>query len=115
MLFSSDEIEKAKELKRLGNSNSKKTPVWNPKCGDYVWSRHCPSGARSTSQENVFLIMEAPDAEGLIWLPTFDQGLEMARHFQISFSQITDYIHRRRFADGREREGLYQLLIEHLR
>ncbi len=118
--FTDDEVKLAKELRRLGFPDKPrgqtKSPPANPACqaGQYFWARRCPKGC-CPIQENVFMVTESNlddvGSEG-VWLPTFDEGLEVARTHGISFAQITDFMHRRRFADGREREGLYQLFLE---
>lgn len=112
MKFSDAEIEKAKELKKL---NLVKKSNHSPQVGSFIWSRSDLEGCVLLGDQ-VYLIVSLNDrGSDLIWLPTFDELLEVSRSLQISFSMITDYLHRRRFADGREREGLYQILIERLR
>ncbi|MDB5039171.1 MAG: hypothetical protein JWQ35_2699 [Bacteriovoracaceae bacterium] len=112
MKFSADEIEKAKEMKRLHLFEKIKL---TPQIGSCLFGRHCPQHALPID-EQVFLIIELHESQkDYLWLPTLDETLEITRELKISFSQITDFLHRRRFADGREREGLYQLLIEKLR
>ena len=110
-LFTDDEISKAKELERL-----KVFDVFlksEPLLGSYVRARLCPKGCLETPQAEVFLVVDQKlSGESLSLLPSFDQLLKVAKVRNISFSQITDYLHRRRFADGKEREGLMQLLIE---
>lgn len=112
MKFSESEVEKAKELKRLKLADRAKIIF---EIGNYFWGRQCPTGYVQVG-ENIFLLTGSlDDNANLVWLPTFDEILRLTPALGISFSQITDYLHRRRFADGREREGLYQLLIEKLR
>ncbi len=111
MAFSEDEIEKCKELKKLGLQKN-----WSPKAGQYVHARECPDACSEISA-GVFLI-QSPTAISpteILWLPTFDDLLTETKRLKITFSQVTDYLHRRRFADKNEREGVYQLLIEQLR
>jgi len=114
MNFTEAEIEKAKELKRLGfpKQKGKDGPLWTPQRGHYLHTRHCPPGCVEVSP-TVFLITE-PNAEhaDTTWLPTFEDCLEIARQTQITFSLITDYLHRKRFADTEPRLGLYHLFIE---
>lgn len=113
MKFSESEIEKAKELRKL--KLTEKLKNFSFREGHYLSTRHAPEGTIAVS-ENAFLIVEKNKAhDDCVWLPTFDDLLEICRELQVSFSQITDYIHRRRFADGKEREGIYQLLIDKLR
>ncbi|MBN8555261.1 MAG: hypothetical protein J0L93_07445 [Deltaproteobacteria bacterium] len=121
-VFSEAEVEKAKELKRLHwkkkltPENLKLVEELFPRIGNYLWSRECPEGCIATSSEQIFLVIEKKEAQGEnLWLPTFDELLKLSRLFSVSFAQTTDFMHRRRFADGREREGLLQLLIEKLR
>lgn len=117
MRFSESEIEKAKELRRLGfpKARGKDSPVWTPERGHYLSARHCPTGCLEVS-ESVFLILDPqPEHQECVWLPTWDDCLKVAGETQISFSLITDYLHRKRFADSEQRLGLYQLFIEKLR
>ena len=110
MNFSESEIEKCKELKKLGFQKS-----WQPQVGQYLWSRQTPQGCKQIS-EQIHLIVDAlPELQSELWLPRFDDLIEVCRSRMISFSKITDYMHRRRFADNNEREGLYQLLIDEMR
>ena len=117
MNFSEEEIEKARELKRLGfpKERGKQSPVWTPQRGHYLASRHCPTGCIEVAS-GVFLVID-PHAEqtAAVWLPTLEDCFEVARQTQISFSYVTDYLHRKRFADSAERIGVYQLFIEKLR
>jgi hypothetical protein len=107
-MWSEKEIELAKELKRLGLE-------WTPRRGHYVFARHCPAGCLEIA-ESVFLVADVTDElTDFVWLPTFDDLLEVARTKDVSFSFITDFCHRRRFADRAEREGFYQLLVERMR
>ncbi len=113
MTFTEIEIEKAREIKR----SKKITPVvnWEPKAGQFIHARHCPEGCQEI-QPGVYLIVTPSSAlKDQVWLMTIDELLEMAQTLQISFSFITDFIHRRRFADGKVREGIYQILIEKFR
>jgi len=106
--FSETEIQIAKELKRLGIA-------LEPKRGRYLSSRHCPEGCIEIAPQ-VFMIIDPLETQkDAIWLPTFDELLELAKKSDMSFSFITDFIHRRRFADRNEREGLMQAFIEKLR
>lgn len=112
MNFSVDEIEKAKELKR--HQLREKTKL-SPRRGSFLYGRHCPKGCSEIS-EGVHLLIDLDESQAqYIWLPTLDECLELSKSLNLNFSLITDYLHRKRFADGREREGLYQLLIERLR
>ena len=118
MKFTDSEIEKAKELKRLKLQD--RIENFSMGAGRYFWARENWAKENSNSsiqiQSQIFLAVENLEVgPHFIWMPTFDDLLEIAPQLQITFSQITDYLHRRRFADGREREGLYQLLIEKLR
>lgn len=113
MKFSESEIEKAKELKRLKLHERIKNFSIQP--GYYLSARECPKGCIEVAP-HIFLVVSTVDPDAsFLWLPTFDNLIEATRDLKISFSQITDYLHRRRFADVNEREGVYQLLIEKLR
>lgn len=112
MKFTSEEIEKANELARLRFFDKVKI---RPAIGSYLTGRKLCAGCVALD-EPIFLIVSLdPEQEKLLWLPTWEEALEMTRELKLSFSLITDFLHRRRFADGREREGLYQLLIERAR
>jgi hypothetical protein len=112
MNFSADEIEKAKELKKIRFQEKTTT---TPQVGSYLFARHAPAHCIAVA-EQIFLITERDESQkDCVWLPSFDELLEASRKMNISFSMITDYLHRKRFADGREREGLSQLLLERLR
>ncbi len=116
--FTESEIEKARELKRLKFPTAKfaKSPTpWVAKSGHYVFARHCPEGCQSVQEQVHLVISPRAELEDTVWLPRMDDLLEVAKNHQVSFSQITDYLHRKRFADKNEREGLYQLFIELLR
>jgi len=109
-MFSESEISLSKELKRLGFQRE-----WTPSVGQYLNARHCPPGCQEVS-EGVHLILEAlPSLRDELWLPRLDDLLTEAKKRNISFSQITDFLHRRRYADRAEREGLLTLFIELLR
>ena len=110
--FSEDEIEKAKELQKKKIFSR---IVARPDRGSFIHARQCPNGCQSIN-ENVFLVVEPSEGQHQeVWLPTIDECLEICRELKISFAQITDYIHRRRFAEGRERLGIYQLILENIR
>jgi hypothetical protein len=115
MRFTESEIEKAKELRRLKLQNqlAEKNFVLGP--GHYISARECPTGCIEIHPQVFLIVGEWDTNANVIWLPTIDDLLEITTHMKISFSLITDYLHRRRFADGKEREGIYQLLIEKLR
>lgn len=112
MNFSDAEIEKAKELKKYHLQEKMKC---SPKRGSYLFVRHAPEKTVRIADQ-IFLITEEDESQkDCVWLLNFDELLEIAREQKISFSFITDFLHRKRFADGREREGFYQILIERLR
>ncbi len=109
MIYTEAEIAGIKELRKLRVI----TLPDRPAKGDYLYARNCPPGSAETSQAQIFVVLEiTSETADCLWLPRFDDLLSIARERKITFSQITDFIHRRRFADGREREGLIQLLIE---
>jgi len=111
MSFSESEIEKCRELKRLGLHR-----LWHPAVGQFIVAKSPLEGTQGASEATAIIIdAEAVDRDAAIWLPTFDDLLQICRELKISFSQMTDYLHRRRFADQNEREGVYQLLIETLK
>jgi hypothetical protein len=110
MTFSETEIAHAKELKRLGFAQN-----WKPVAGHYLSSRHCPEGCIEIEAQVHLVIQPSPSMTDEVWLPRMDDLLLEAKNRKISFSQITDFLHRRRFADRAEREGLMLLLIELLR
>ena len=113
--FSEDEIEKAKTLR---DKKIYERARMAPRRHSVFFNRNLPSGVIALS-ETCFIISDDSLFDDIaaksLWLPSFDEALEGLRHLDISFAQITDYIHRKRYADGRERLGLYQLLIETLR
>lgn len=112
MEFLDTEIEKLKELKRM---KLYERISLKPQVGSYLFSNESlPSAIRLT--DSIYIISSPAEIpERAIWLLTLDEILAATRELRISFSQVTDYIHRKRYADGREREGVYQLLIEALR
>jgi hypothetical protein len=110
--FSESEIQKAKELKKLRLEEKAELA---PTAGSFLFGRHCPEACVQIDGQVFLLIDEKFDSSAYVWLPTFDELLAISRKLKISFSFVTDFLHRRRFADGREREGIYQLLIERLR
>jgi hypothetical protein len=111
--FTEEEISKSKELKKFGFFERLR-PL-EPTLGSYLFGRNCPKGCIPV-QESIFLIVERDESQNnLLWMPQFDELLEMARKLGVSFSLITDFLHRRRFADGKEREGVYQLFLERFR
>lgn len=110
MTFSEAEIAHAKELKRLGFGQD-----WKPLAGQYLFARHCPEGCIEIAPQIHLVMQPSPSMTENVWLPRMDDLLVEAKNRKISFSQITDFLHRRRFADRAEREGLMQLFIELLR
>ncbi len=114
-LFSDEELQKAKELrdKKLIDRSG-----LSPSVGSFVFSKS-PLTMTVALENDFHVIVRIVDATSVedhgLWLPTLDEALHIARQLKISFAQITDYIHRKRYADGRERLGVYQLLIESLR
>lgn len=113
-MFRSEEIEKARELKKL-QFPKKWLPNWKPEVGHYFWSRKAQEGTQAISEDILLVVSPHSSHEDLVWLPTFDDLLRYSKDLGISFSMVTDFLHRRRMADGKEREGFYVLLIERLR
>lgn len=110
MKYTTEEIEKLKELKRLKTLDRlQKSPF---EAGALVFSKYPPQNALRLEENIYVLTAPAPSQEDFLWLPSLDDLLVIASELQISFSQITDFLHRRRFADGKERLGVLQLLIE---
>jgi hypothetical protein len=112
MNFSEAEIEKLKELKRL---KIYERLSFQPTIGSWIFFSDKLDNAFQVAENTYILLSSSEVPDRAIWLFTFDEILRAAHELKISFSQVTDYIHRKRYADGREREGLYQLLIETLR
>lgn len=116
-MFTDSEIEKFNQLKKL---KLQERANCAPRAGSFfiikTQQAKTPHDSFARLSEDVYVMLlpsQIPDSA--LWLLTFDELLSAARNLNVSFSQITDYIHRKRFADGREREGLCQLLIESLR
>ena len=110
MIWTESEIDLARKLQLKGLETKASL---RPQIGSCLLTKspspHLPLG------DGIVLVTHESLPEKYTWLPSLDEALQICRTLHISFAQITDYIHRKRYADGREREGVYQLLLEVLR
>ncbi len=108
-----DELKILKELKRV--QFFEKIKPLGPRKGSFVFSKHPLQNCAELGEHVYVLLTDKIEDTEFLWIPHFEELLEVARAQNISFSLITDFIHRKRFADGKEKFGVYQLLLERFR
>ena len=108
MNFSEEEIQLAKDLRKLGLA-------WEPKAGHYVYDETGFCKQASPFQEKVYFIlnynyfMKAVGGverfkEIMIWLPTWDDARELIRGLDVSDQAMLDYLSdQRAIEQGKER------------
>ena len=119
MIFSEEEIEIAKKLRKQGLK-------WEPKAGHYVYDETGFCKQPSPFQEKVYFIlnynyfMKAVGSveqfkEIIIWLPTWDDARELLRSFEVSDQQLLAYLKNHQAIErGTERIALYELIASQL-
>ena len=120
MQFSQEEIEMARELRRLGLK-------WEPCVGHYVYdeNRSCPKG--SPFQDRVYFILNYDCfmnhlggverfKEVMLWLPTWHDAREMLQSLGVSDEKVALRLQGCRALESRkELLILYEMIAESLR
>lgn len=119
MQFSSEEIEMARELRRLGLK-------WGPSVGHYVYdeNRCCSKG--SPFQNRVYFILNYDYfmnyiggverfKEVMLWLPTWHDARELLQSFGVGDEEVALRLQRCEALENREELlVLYQMIAESL-
>jgi hypothetical protein len=120
MQFSPQEIDMARELRRLGLP-------WEPRAGHYVYDETGFCGKGSPFQDGVYFILNYDYfmnraggverfKEIMLWLPTWHDARNILLSFGVSDQEVaTELREQRAIEDQRELLLLYELIAEELR
>lgn len=114
--FTSQEVEQARKLKRLGLA-------WTPQVSHYVWDETGIINCPSPFHDMVYFILDLKHflrrgtierlQQELCWLPTWEQARELLRERGVSDEAVAERLEERRsLLHGEERLCLYQMLEE---
>jgi hypothetical protein len=117
--FLPEEIEKARELRRLGLA-------WEPQAGHFVFDETGFCTKASPFQDGVYFILNYEylmrQANGverfkqvMVWLPTWHDAREILRTLGVSDAEVASELRARKSIENqRDLLGLYDILAERL-